>query len=1258
MILFSHRRLSILVVACLFSALTSGAAWAADPWVVYEGQSGSGVGKHIVLVSGDEEYRSEEALPMLGKLLAARHGFKCTVLFSIDPDSGEINPGRVDNIPGLEALDSADLLVLFTRFRNLPDDQMRHIDDYLKAGKPVLGIRTATHGFNVPEGRAYRRWSFDFGDDAFKHGLGQQILGETWVNHHGQHGQESTRGILVDDARKHPILRGIEDGDIWGDTDVYTVDLPMPESVTPLVYGQVLQGMNKDDAPVEGKKNNPMMPIAWMNKYRYEGAEGQAFCSTLGAATDLATPGSRRLLVNAAFYLLGMEAEIPSDGAKVNLEGEYQPTKFGFGGFRKGLTPAQFAWAENGQASSAAVAPAGFAFEMGDHVCIIGGTVAERMQHFGWLETRLQARFPEHELVFRNLGFSADEIDGFRYFHHRLRSMSFGSQDEWLAGAAGVPQPDKLSPRDQGKVRENRFELTQTKADVIFALYGYNESYAGEAGLEAFKKNAADFIAHTLGQKYNGHSAPRLVLCSPMAMERVTDPNLPGAEQVAKTNARIKLYADALAEVAKQHGVTFVDLFDVTADERSPEHSLTINGIHQNAEGDALIAAAIEQQLFPQGPTVKRDSAALETLRAAVLDKDFYWFNRHRAVDGYSTFGDRAFLKFSEGPGGYGDGLSNYSVVQRELEVLDLLTSAGDKQIWQAAQGQPISKPDAKLPEFIPVISNKPGELPGGKHLFLGGEAAIEKMTTGADLKVELVADESMFPELVNPVQMSFDTKGRLWVACWRTYPHWKPTEPMNDKLLILEDVNGDGRADKCLTFAGDLHNPTGFEFWNGGVLVAQGPDLLYLTDTNGDDRYDVKERVVHGLDTADTHHTANSFVLDPGGALYFQEGTFHHTQVESPWGPPRRVANGAVFRYEPRAQKFGVYVSYGFANPHGHVFDRWGQDIVWDGTGSQPYHGVLFSGDIDYPHKHAGPPQVYQQRTRPCSGAEVLASAHFPDDFQGNILVNNVIGFQGILRYRVEDLDSSFSAVELEPIMYSSDANFRPADVETGPDGAIYFTDWQNPIIGHMQHNLRDPNRDQEHGRVYRVRHTTRALLKPAKIADETIEKLLDLLKSPEDRVRYRTRIELGGRDSKDVIAATKSWLVKLDKADADYEHHRLEGLWLHQNHNVVDHELLVEVLNSPDFRARAAAERVLVAWRDRVPDALELLVPRVNDEHPRVRLMAIWALSYFNGEQAGRAAEIAVEALLHPDDPFIKHTFSETEKTLERRNKAAVEQ
>jgi len=890
----------------------------------------------------------------------------------------------------------------------------------------------------------------------------------------------------------------------------------------------------------------------------------------------------------------------------------------------------------------------------GDHICIIGNTLAERMQHFGWLETLIHARFPEHELVFRNLGYSGDEIDGYKNPNHRMRSMSFGSQDEWLSGVAPCPQPAKLSPRDKDKVRENRFELTNTKADVIFAFYGYNESFAGEEGLAAFKKNVEEFIKHTLAQKYNGKSAPKLVLFSPIAHEFIDDPNLPSKEAVAASNARLKMYSQAMGEVAKANGVLFVDLFNHPDSGTSPAQ-LTINGIHINENGDRLYAQWAAAKLFGSRGSIGRPAFdKIPDLRAAVLDKNFYWYNRYRVTDGYSTYGDRAFLKFSEGPGGYGDGLSNYSVGQRELDILDVKTSNRDKVVWAAAQGKTIKADDSNIPALIPVISNKPGPLPGGKHLYLSGEESIAKMTVHKNMKVQLFADEAMFPELVNPVQMAFDTKGRLWVSTWPTYPHWMPTEPMNDRLLILEDTNGDGKADVCKTFAGDIHNPTGFEFWNGGVLVAQGPDLLFLKDTNGDDKYDVKERIVHGFDTADTHHTINSFTIDAGGALYMQEGTFHHSQIETPWGAPRRVANGGVFRYEPRTQKTDIYVSFGFANPHGHIFERWGQDIVWDGTGAQPRHAILFSGDLDYPNKHANPPQVYQQRTRPCSGTEILCSSHFPEEHRGNILVNNVIGIQGILQYKLQEKDSSFGATEVEPIVLSSDPNFRPADVEVAPDGTIYFTDWQNTIVGHMQHNLRDPSRDKIHGRVYRVRYEGRDLLKPAPIAGQPIPKLLDLLKEKDDRVRHRARLELSGRPTADVIAALKTWIGSLDKNDAEYEHHMTEALWLHQSHNVVNEELLKKQLRSPNNRARAAATRVLTYWRDRVSKPLELLQVQVNDEKSNVRLQAIWALSYFTGADAVKASEIAVESLVHDQDNFLKFQLDETNKTLDRRVKA----
>lgn len=323
----------------LVVALGSLSARADDPWVVYEGGSGPGKGKHIVLVSGDEEYRSEEALPQLGKILAKHHGFKCTVLFAIDPKTGEINPNVNNNIPGLEALKTADLMIIATRFRNLPEEQMKHIVDYIDSGKPIIGMRTATHAFNGMKG-AYAKYNNGSKEKGFEGGFGKQILGEQWVNHHGGHKTQSTRGILAKDAETHPILKGIKDGDIWGPTDVYTVNLPLASRFKPLVMGQVLVGMKPDDKPLEGKKNDPMMPVAWISD-----GKQRVFNTTMGSSTDLESEGMRRLLVNAAYWCVGLEKQIP-DKSNVEIVGEYKPLPYSFNGYKKGVKPSDHALAK------------------------------------------------------------------------------------------------------------------------------------------------------------------------------------------------------------------------------------------------------------------------------------------------------------------------------------------------------------------------------------------------------------------------------------------------------------------------------------------------------------------------------------------------------------------------------------------------------------------------------------------------------------------------------------------------------------------------------------------------------------------------------------------------------------------------------------------------------------------------------------------------------------------------------------------------
>jgi glucose/arabinose dehydrogenase len=883
-------------------------------------------------------------------------------------------------------------------------------------------------------------------------------------------------------------------------------------------------------------------------------------------------------------------------------------------------------------------AAATFQLQERDHICIIGNTMAERMQYDGWLETMLHARFPKHDLVVRNLGFSGDDITT------RLRSKNFGTPDEWLSGQAAPI----------GGYEENRLDGANTKADVVFAFFGYNESYAGQDGLAAFKQQLGDWIAHTLAQRYNGKSAPRVVLFSPIAHEDLGNPDLPDGRE---NNRRLELYTRAMEEVAKARGVTFVDLFapsvQLYAATKAP---LTTQGIHLNSEGDRLISQVIDRALF--GEPRAYEPSYLERVRQAVLDKDFHWFNRYRTTDGFATYGDRAFLTFIRGnprnvnpdqaaKAGRDAVLpTNYEVLEREVAVLDTMTSNRDTRIWAAARGSDAKVDDSNTPTLIDAQTNEPGPLPGGKHVYLDGQEAVQKMTIGKGLKVELFASEKEFPELVNPVQIAFDTKGRLWVAAWKNYPHWQPKTPMDDKLLILEDTNGDGKADKRTVFAGDLNNPTGFEFYNGGVILGQAPNLVFLKDTNGDDRYDTKEILLQGFDSADTHHTINSFTFDPGGALYLREGIFHRSQIESPWAPATRLADGGVYRFEPRTWKIEVYVPFNFPNPHGHVFDAWGRDIIFDATGGQPYYGPSFSTKKYYPDAETkGAPKPGSVRTRPVGGAEILSSRHFPEEMQGHVIVLNTIGFRGLLNYRLSEDGAGLKWAEAEPILQSADENFRPVDAEVGPDGALYVADWHNPIIGHMQHNLRDTSRDRDHGRIYRVTAVGRPLLQPASIAGQPIARLLDLLKEPEDRVRYRAKIELSARDAKDVLAALQVWMNGLDPKDPKYEHHMMEALWVHQWNNRVNETLLKRMLRSSDPWARAAATRVLCYWRDRVANPLALLKVQATDEHPGVRLEAVRAASFF---QSSDAAAVALESLNHPQDRFLEYTLDQTMKTL----------
>lgn len=825
--------------------------------------------------------------------------------------------------------------------------------------------------------------------------------------------------------------------------------------------------------------------------------------------------------------------------------------------------------------------------EPGDHVAILGNTLADRMQHHGWLDTFLHNRFPQHDLVFRNLGFAGDELVT------RPRSANFGSPDQWL---------------------------TKTEADVVFCFFGYNEALRGEAGLAGFEKDLATTLQGMQQQKYNGEDPPRIVVFSPIAHENLYSRHLPDG---VANNAKLELYTKAMAKVCQAEKVAFVDLFHPTQElYRTANTPLTMNGVHLLEHGNRQLAAVIDAALF--GGPQRVDEARLSKIREAVLERNLYWFSRYRVVDGYNVYGGRSKLAWF--------GQSNADVMRREMEIFDVMTANRDRRVWAVAQGQDdYQVTDDNLPSLIPVQTNKPGPLEGERFPYLTGIDAIGQMDVHKGMQVNLFASEDMFPELINPVQMAVDSDSRLWVSCWPSYPHWNPTQPREDKLVILPDDNGDGVADKCVVFADKLNSITGFEFWNGGVLVVAPPEIWFLKDTDGDDKADLKLRVLQGVSSADTHHTANALVMGPDGWLYWSRGVFHVTNMETPSKTFRSTQTG-VYRFNPRTFEVEYHFPIG-PNPHGDVFDRWGYQFANDGT----------SGTGSYVNigKGIGNKKWFEKRVRPVPATGILSSSHFPEKFQNNFLICNAIGFLGVLQHEVKYNGADITAVEIDPILVSSDPNFRPSDLEVGGDGALYVADWHNALIGHMQHNIRDPNRDREHGRVYRVTYAGRPLLEPAKMKGKPIAEVLQNFFAQENGTRYRARLELSGRDANEVLAEVNNFAASLNPAQADPKHDEaqalLECLWVCEEQRLPNMPLLAKVLQAEEPRVRAAAIRTMGHWSGRIEgneDWQQNLLSAAQDDSALVRAEAVKAAAEFAENHGPTAAEVIFEVAIRPLD------------------------
>lgn len=856
---------------------------------------------------------------------------------------------------------------------------------------------------------------------------------------------------------------------------------------------------------------------------------------------------------------------------------------------------------------------ADFEFRDNERVAFVGGSTAERMNLFGHFETMLHLKHADKKLVVRNFGWPADEV---------------GNQQ----------RPSNYTKIDN--------PMAEFGPELFICFFGYNESFAGtsDEAIASFKAKYTQWIEEHREQYGKEGREARFILVSPVAFEDTGNELGPN---VAETNERLEAYAKAVGELANDLGVRFVDTFAPSQKVfRDSVVQLTINGSHLNEFGGFFAQGAIlANQLLGNANSYRE--AAYQRLYDAVNDKSWLHLQDYRMLNGWYVYGGRRTWDTETFPG--------------EYQKIRKMVAVRDQYIWGLAAGKDVAEQpdDSTTGEvFIPdtMFGTRSDSFRENREPttleYPTPEEQIEQMTVPEGFKVELFASEADFPEFSNPTQMTFDPKGRLWVSCMVNYPQWLPgSAKPGDKLLIFEDTNGDGRADKCKTFYDKLICPTGFEFHEDGVLVVDEPRILFLRDTDGDDAADEVTQVLDGIATDDTHHAMGAWEWSNGGLLYTLEGVSMSTTLETPWGPFRNQGPSGAYVIDPKNWKVRHFKTPGYGNPWCLVFDRWGMGHIGDGTNARQHWTSPLSG-YSVPSRKTLEANFNNEGMRPAVGNEFLWSRHLPDDMQGQFTYACVINMHGMPRFNVRDEEGTagFAGERIDDLLSSTDKFFRPVDPQIGPDGAIWFGDWCNALIGHMQYSQRDPNRDHEHGRLYRMVYTGKPLLTPELQHDQPTTKLVDQLNSPEMRTRYRARRVLRGRDKAEVFTA----LSRLTTNGSTPEQ-LCEAMWIQESFRDLQPALVERILASEDFHARAAAVHSVSNEMERYDNALAVFRNAIEDDHPRVRMEAVRALSFVH---TAESAELALSVLNMPADYWIEYTLEHTLQALKPHADKAEEQ
>ncbi|MDO8542269.1 MAG: GDSL-type esterase/lipase family protein [Opitutaceae bacterium] len=821
-----------------------------------------------------------------------------------------------------------------------------------------------------------------------------------------------------------------------------------------------------------------------------------------------------------------------------------------------------------GAAVHAADRPPSFELKSGDRVVFLGDGFIEGEQYEGWIEVMLTARFPERHITFRNLGWNGDTPAGDSRFG--LSLLQAGRE-----------------PADEGWTQLVK-QIEEAKASVVFVGYGMASSFDVHAGLPVFQadyRRLLDSIARV-------SPGARVILLSPIRHENLGAP----WPEPSGHNQQLAALARAIADIATERKLTAIPLFDALQPRMeggAAREKLTRNGIQLTGAGYRAVAEIIEEKLFANaGPW--RSSAQAEPLRQAIRRKNEWFFHRSRPANMAYIFG---FRRREQG--------------KNAVEVLkfDEFIAAEEKRIAQLRALRPAKVPE--IPRHVGNLTAKHTPQPHPKFEVVEGFEAT------------LWAEN---PLLHKPVQMNFDARGRLWVASSELYPQIEPGQAATDKIIVLEDTTGGGHADKATVFADGLLIPTGLEVGDRGVYVAQSTELLHFQDTDGDGKADLRRAVLRGFGTEDTHHNLHTLRWGPDGRLYLNQSVYTRTNTETPHGVVRLKAGG-VFRFDPRDQRMEILYR-GWVNTWGHQFDDFGQSFLTDGAGFQGISwGVPGATYFTLAPSRRQLPSISPGNYPKFCGIEIVRSALFPEEWQGDVITADFRAHR-VVRYKVTEQGAGYVTREMPDLLRTTTDSFRPIDVRMGPDGALYVADWSNPIIQHGEVDFRDPRRDKEHGRIWRIAPKGRAPLAKTDLTKLGNPQLLDRLLAHNGYELEHAKRVLVERGASAVLADLGAWTRSRPDEPA-----RLQAMWMYQALDRVPVALHDELLAAKDARIRAAAVRALPAG-----EQLEKLAKLVADGHPRVRVEALRQL----GKQGNaRAAELALSVLDRPVDPFLDYAL-----------------